>query len=43
MNYNEYVIAKIYKLLLRYETEKEQVKQCMVKWVKNFGCNIHEA
>lgn len=40
MNYDEYVIAKIYKLLFRYE--KEQVKQSMVKWVKNFGCNIHK-
>lgn len=36
---DDYIIAKRYKLLLKYEMEEEKV--CMVKWTKNFGYNIH--
>lgn len=31
---------KLYKLLLKYGREEEQVKDCMIKWVKNFGYDI---
>lgn len=34
----EHVIAKLYKLLLKCEVE-EQVKECILKWIKNFGYN----
>ena len=37
---DEHVIAKLYKLLLKYETEDEQVKDCMIKWAQNVGHNI---
>lgn len=33
-----HVIAKIYKLLLKYQ--REQVKECLIKWAKMFGYNI---
>lgn len=26
--------------LLKYDTEEKQVKKCIIKYVKNFGCNI---
>ena len=29
------VLSKIYKLMLNYETEDEQLKKCMVKWMEN--------
>ena len=35
-----HVLSKIYKLLLKYETESEQVKHCMVKWMQNFNEQI---
>ena len=31
-----YLCGKICKLLLKFETEMEQVKSCMVKWMENF-------
>lgn len=33
------VIAKIYKLLLKFETE-EQVEKCVIKWAIMFRYNI---
>ena len=27
-------------LLLKFETEEEQVKECMIKWAISFGNNI---
>lgn len=29
---NDNIIAKVHKLLLRFETEDEQVEDCMMKW-----------
>ena len=37
---DEHVITNIYKLLLRSETEEEQVKKCMIKWAQNVGHSI---
>ena len=31
-----HVLRKIYNLLLKYETEVEQTKHCMIKWMQNF-------
>ena len=36
-----HLLSKIYKLLLRFETELEQVKNCMVKWMQNFNEQTH--
>lgn len=36
---DDHVIAKIYGLRLKYETE-EQVKKCIIKWARNFGHDI---
>lgn len=30
------LVAKMYKPVLRFETEEEQIKKCMIKWTKNF-------
>lgn len=30
----------MYKLLLRFQTEEVQIKDCMAKWTINFGFNI---
>ena len=35
-----HVLSKIYKLLLKYETEMEQTKICMVKWMQNLNEQI---
>lgn len=38
---NDYhVITKMYALLLKFETEKGQVKESMVKWAENAGHDI---
>lgn len=34
------MIAKMYKLLLRFEMKEEPAIECMVKWVKYFVDNI---
>lgn len=34
---DEHVIAKMHKLLLRFESEEEQIKYCMIKWATSFG------
>lgn len=36
----QHVIAKLYKLLLKFEMEKEHVKGFMTKWFRNFGSSI---
>lgn len=35
---DEHITIKMYKPLLKYQIEEEQMKECMVKWAKNFGC-----
>ena len=35
-----HVLSKIYVLLLKYETEMEQTKICMVKWMQNLNEQI---
>ena len=35
-----HLLSKVYKLLLRFETEFEQVKNCMVKWMQNLNEQI---
>ena len=34
------LIRKVYKFLLNWKMEDEQVKEMMVQWAKNFGYNI---
>lgn len=36
----DHIIAKMYKPLLKMDTDNGQVKDCMIKWVKHFGYNI---
>ena len=36
-NAKPHVLSKIYLLLLKYDTEMEQTKHCMVKWMQNLG------
>lgn len=38
--YDDCIIAKMYKLLLKYESEEELVKNCIVKWVKIYVYDI---
>lgn len=33
----KHVIAEVYKLLLKFESEEKQVTDCMIKQFKNFG------
>ena len=37
---DELIITKMYKMLLQLNMEDEQVKDCMIKWARNFGYNI---
>lgn len=34
---HDHVLTKMYKLLMKFETEEEPVKECMVKRAKNVG------
>lgn len=33
----DHLLSRIYKILLKYETETEQVKNYMIKWMQNVG------
>lgn len=37
--FSDSAITKMYEILLKFE--EEEVKECMVKWAKNFGHDIH--
>lgn len=38
---DEHVLLKKHKLLLRFEMKGEQIKECMIRWVKKVGYNTH--
>lgn len=31
---DQHIIAKMYKILLKFDIEEEQVKECMIQWLK---------
>lgn len=40
LQYKDHLLGQIYKLLIQYDTEEEQVKPCMVKWMQNIKGDI---
>lgn len=34
------LLGEMYKMLPQYKTETEQVKDCMIKWMRDLGKNI---
>ena len=39
-NNEDQLISKMYTLILKFDTEEELSKECMVKWAQHFRYNI---